>query len=289
MSAALTRRAASAGLLSLGFGGAASATATPSPRRVVSLGACLDVILMKVADRGQIAAVSHYARDPQVSVMAAQAQSLRYTRETAEEVVALKPDLVIASQRTALQARIALKRLGYRVEEFEVPESVQASIDQVSRVAALVGHEDRGRALVARIELALAEAAAPPGSPKLPALIYQHAGLAAGKHTLISQMMERCGLENVAARYGLKKWGNVSLERLLTDPPQVLLLGEPPAGTPVSSDRIVMHPALASLEPRMHRINFPPRLLYCGGPVLIQTAGLLSNARRETQRLLAMS
>lgn len=44
----------------------------------------------------------------------------------------------------------------------------------------------------------------------------------------------------------------------------MLLLGEPPPGTPRSSDRIVMHPALASLEPRMHRINFLPRLLYCG-------------------------
>lgn len=285
MSADLTRRAASASLLALGLGGTASAAAA-APRRVVSLGACLDPILMSVADRDQIAAVSHFARDPRISVLAVEAQSLPYTHETAEEVVALKPDLVIASQRTALQARTTLKRLGYRVEAFEVPESVQASLDQVSRLARLVGHEDRGRAMVARIERALAEAAPPPGAPRLPALIYQHAGLAAGKHTLVSEMMERCGLENVAARYGLKKWGNVSLERLLTDPPRVLLLGEPPPGAPVSSDRIVMHPALASLEPRMHRINFPPRLLYCGGPTLIQTAALLANARRETQRLL---
>ena len=38
---------------------AAPAVAHPAPRRIVSLNACLDAILVHVADRGQIAALSH--------------------------------------------------------------------------------------------------------------------------------------------------------------------------------------------------------------------------------------
>jgi iron complex transport system substrate-binding protein len=249
---------------------------------VVSLNQCLDAVLLQVADRSQIAALTYRSRDPEVSIVADQARSFPFTRETAEEVVALRPDLVIAGRRSALQTRLTLKRLGIRVEEFSVPESVAASLAQVRRIAGLVGQAGRGEALIARIQAALARAAPPKGSPTLPAIIYQSRGLVAGRDTLVSEMMARCGLENVAARYGLRKWGSVPLERLVADPPQVLLVGEPPPGTPSWADRIVLHPVLSRLEPRMHRVPFPPRLLYCGGPTLIESAAVLADARRQT-------
>ncbi|HUH09083.1 MAG TPA: ABC transporter substrate-binding protein, partial [Brevundimonas sp.] len=57
-----TRRQALAGAAAALIAGPAVASA--APRRVVSLNACLDAILVHVADRGQIAALSHYAREP---------------------------------------------------------------------------------------------------------------------------------------------------------------------------------------------------------------------------------
>ena len=41
------------------------------------------------------------------------------------------------------------------------------------------------------------------------------------------------------------------------------------------------HPALSHLAGGMNRAAFPERLLFCGGPVLIQTAAALARARDD--------
>jgi iron complex transport system substrate-binding protein len=273
----LTRRAALAGAASPA---AARAGARSSPRRVVSLNPCLDAILVEVADRTQIAALSHYAREPQGSTIVAIARTLPETFESAEEILMLRPDLVLASRHTALATREALARFGVKAELFAVPDTVQASLDQIVRIAALVGHPDRGAALIGRIRAALAAAAPPPGSSPITARVFQPQGFAAGGATLIDEMLRRTGFVNVAARYGIRQWGTVSLERLIADPPTVLLAGQASPGAPTWAERVLSHPALKALAGRMRRAVFPERLLYCGGPALIRTAAVLAAARR---------
>ncbi|KAK0340115.1 hypothetical protein LTR94_031828, partial [Friedmanniomyces endolithicus] len=87
---------------------AGPAAADAALRRVVSLNACLDAILVHVADRGQIVALSHYAREPVGSTISEVAKTLPFTWETAEEVIALRPDLVLTSRHSALATRNAL-------------------------------------------------------------------------------------------------------------------------------------------------------------------------------------
>lgn len=276
-SGVLTRRTAVGGL-ALGLVGAAPA---PKPSRVVSLNPCLDVILFHVAERPQIAALTHYARDPEASTLAHLARNIPITHETAEEVVALAPDLVLLSRHSALATRQALTRLRVPQAMFDVPHTVADSLAQIRQVARLIGQPGRGAAVVARIEAAIAAVTPPPGAPRLSAIVYQPNGFAAGAGTLTDEMLRRAGFDNVAARYGLGRWGNVSLERLVADPPQVLLAGEAAPGAPTWADRVLSHPALARLSPAMRREVFPQRLLYCGGPVLIETAAVLGRARRN--------
>lgn len=253
--------------------------AVAAPRRVISLNPCLDAILVEVADPGRIAALSHYARDPHSSTIAEVARRLPMTHESAEEVMLLRPDLVLASRHTAIATRAAMARVGLKVELFGVPETVAQSLGQIDRIAALVGRPDRGRALAARIEDALARAAPPPGARPIPALIFQPQGFAAGSGTLADEMLRRTGYENMAAHYGLKKWGNVRLEQLILDPPALLFAGEPSPGAPTWAERVLTHPALRSVAHRMRRATFPQRLLYCGGPALVTTAAVMMAAR----------
>ncbi|EJL38222.1 ABC-type Fe3+-hydroxamate transport system, periplasmic component [Caulobacter sp. AP07] len=275
----LTRRAAVGTGLAVGLaGGAAKARALP---RVVSLNPCTDAVLVNVADRSQILALSHYARDAQQSTIAGVARTYPITYESAEEVIALRPDVVLTAAHSSLATRAALKRLKIRTELFKVPNSWIENQAQIRCIADAVGHPDRGEALIARVETAMAQGAPRPGARPVTALVFQPNGFAAGHGTLVDEMMRRAGFVNVAERYGLKKWGNVSLERLLDDPPEVLLAGQATPNAPTWAERILNHPALASVGPRMRRAVFPERLLYCGGPVLIQTAAVLATARRQ--------
>jgi iron complex transport system substrate-binding protein len=275
----LTRRAAvGAGLVTGLVGGGASARALP---RVISLNPCLDAVLVHVADRAQVVALSHYARDPQQSSVARIAQTYPITYESAEEVIALRPDVVLTAAHSSPATRAALTRLGVRTELFKVPNSWVENQVQIRRIAEAVGHPERGEALIAQVEAAIVRSAPRPGTRPITALVFQPQGFAAGHGTLVDDMMRRAGFVNVAQRYGLKKWGNVSLERLLDDPPEVLLAGQAAPNAATWAEKILNHPALARISPRMTRAVFPERLLYCGGPGLIDTAAALATARRQ--------
>lgn len=239
------------------------------------------MILVNVADRGQVAAISHYSHEPSSSSIGPGAASYPFTYESAEEVLALRPDLVLMGRHSSPATRAALQRLAVRTELFAVPDTVEDSLAQVRQVAAAVGKPQRGEVVCEEIRAAIAKARPQAGTPRLTALTYQAGGFATAPGTLMDEMMRLCGLDNAAARYGLRRTGNIPLELLVADPPDILLAGESEPGAPTWADRILTHPALARVAPRMHRATFPQNLTFCGGPVLIRTAGMLAQARSD--------
>jgi len=261
---------------------ASSAASSAAPRRIVSTDPCLDAILVHVADPGQIAALSHYSHNPRTSTVAELARRFPYTYATAEEVLALKPDLVLASMHTAPATRNALERMGIPLATFPVPSTVAESLAQVREVARIIGHPEQGEALARRIEAALD--AIPASGPPIPTLIFQHDGFSPGAGTLQNDLLRRAGLVNEAARYGVGFWGVVPLERLVADPPRLLLTSRLETGNPAVQDRVLEHPVLRRLKGRMVRAYYPPQLLYCGGPSLIDAARYLTAARLAVEK-----
>jgi len=277
----LTRRSA----LALGIG--LMTGPTGRPQRVVSLNPCLDVMLYALADPGQIAAVSHYSHDLSSSSMGKVGLHMPFTYGTAEEVLLLNPDLVLTSPYATPASVAALNRRGLRQISFDLPNSVAASQDQVRRMARAIGWPERGNALCQKVDLALAAAAPRSGERPLRALVYQTGGFAVAPGTLMDEMLRRTGFQNAAADYGLTQTGDLPLERLIANPPQVLLAGQLRAGAPNWADRLLRHPALARIGPAMFRATLPQRLTYCGGPVLIEAAGVLADIRRRALMALA--
>jgi iron complex transport system substrate-binding protein len=118
-----------------------SAAPAPRPPRIVSINPCVDAVLMQVADPGQIAGISHYSQDARAtSIPLAQARRFRATSGTAEEVVALAPDVVITGPHVAPATIAALKRMGITMVQYPVPDSVAESEQQVRDIARVAGH-----------------------------------------------------------------------------------------------------------------------------------------------------
>ena len=242
--------------------------------RVVSINPCVDALLMQVADAGQIVAISHFSHDPRAtSIPIDQARRFRATSGTAEEVVALSPDLVLTGAHTAPATVQALRRMGIRQVEFAIPESVAESEAQAALIGRVVGHPDRGAALAGHI----AAAAEPVRAVPVPALIWQGGGLVPGDGTLADDMLRRAGFANASAGYGLKQWDVLPLEYLVARPPRVLFsIGAAEAG----GDRLMRHPALRQLSGRIAVEPYPARLLHCGGPTIVDAMRRLKSARR---------
>ena len=256
------------------------------PLRIVSLFPCVDAILLRIADPGRIAGLSRLAHEAEVSTVAAAASPYPSVGDNAEALLALRPDLVVVSHYTARPTLESLRRAGVRLLEVAPQLTVEDSLAQVQDVADAIGPPDRGRDLTARIRTALdraVPAVAPPSGPR--ALVFQNAGFVAGTGTLIDDMLRRTGFRNMAQTYGLSGFGDLALERVVADPPDVLLAGIPRPGAPAWGERVLRHPALMQLAGRMRLEPFPEGLLLCGGPVLLQTAPRLAAIhRRVTER-----
>lgn len=269
-------RLAGIALLMLAGCSAAPAREAAVHPTIVSLNPCTDAILAEFADPGQLLAISHYSHDPAASSMdLATAWRFPAVSGSVEEVLALRPDVVVASDFLAPATASALERLGMRLERVPFVSTVADSVAEVRRLAALAGHPERGEALVARIEAGLAKAAPPPGAP-VPAIVWQSGGSVPGEGTLIAELLTRTGFANAAAARGLGQADLLPLEAMVASPPRVILA----AGNPrANEDRLLAHPALARLGGVTHA-RFDRALLWCGGPVIPKAAARLAEVRR---------
>jgi iron complex transport system substrate-binding protein len=247
----------------------AEKTGDPAHPTIVSLNPCTDAILAEVADPAQLLAISHYSHDPRATSMPlAQARRLRATGGTVEEVLALDPDVVVASAFMPPATAQAFDRLGIKVETFGIVPDLAENAAQIRRLAALAGHPERGEALLARIDDALASTRH--GGRQIDALLWQTGGIVPGEGTLIARLLAHTGFASHSAARGLGQASYLPLEQVLADPPRVVI--------GAGSERMLTHPVLRRLQGvRYERLD--PSLLYCGGPTVIRAVERLAEIR----------
>jgi iron complex transport system substrate-binding protein len=258
--------------------GAAREGAAPvAGPRIVSMNPCTDAILAEVADPAQVVALSAFSRDPASSSMdTGLARRFPAVSGSLEEVIALRPDIVVSGNFHGPATVDAFRRLGIRLVQFPIAGTVAESREQVRQMAALAGRPGRGEALVARIDAALAKAAPPPGTQPVAALVWQSGGIVPGQGTLIADLLHRTGFSSFSASRGLGQADVLPLEEVLADPPRLILSA---GDSHASEDRMLSHPALGRLEGTA-RARLDPALLWCGGPTIERAAARLAEVRR---------
>ena len=249
--------------------GAAQQGAPERPGRVVSINACTDQLLFALADRDQIAALTHYAAEDDFSIYTAEvkASGLPLIRGSAEEVLKLKPDLVLAGTFTRRATRELLKQHGVRLALFPPSNNVDETKAAIRQAAQFLGHKDRGEALIAEIDRGLAAAPSLSGHG-LSVLQLQRRGFVSGPDTLLGDLLARLGVENAAGRLGLKGVARSSVEAALKVKADALVLFDPSGRAADQGTALLQHPALADAYPPERRVILPGRLLVCGGPAL---------------------
>lgn len=257
-------------LLSLAGAGAAPADAadTGPPQRVVSLNMCADQLLLALADPGQIAALSRYARDPRLNALADAAAPFPAAPPAAEAVLMLKPDLVLSGGFTPPATRDLLAGQGIRLAEVDSVDTLAAARAQILAIADRLGHPDRGAALVAEVDAALADARARVSGDGRSALYLQRRGFVSGARTLVGDLLTRLGFASAATAFGVGSVGEVPLERLVSDPPDILILGARDRAAEDQGTALLAHPALARVSDPQQVVVFPEVLSICAGPVL---------------------
>ncbi len=236
--------------------------------KIISINPCTDAILLEIADAEQIGAISHYSHDKNASsVDMKQAQKFAAVGQSAEEIIALKPSLVLAGGHLSASTLEALHKLDIPVLQSPVANSIAESKAQISNIAAAINQGARGKALNSKIDLALESSMPNHNITKdemIEAIVWQRGGLVPGENTLIDELLAHTGFTNVAHHYGLSQWDIIGLERLSATPPSIILRGGNGA------DRILQHPILNKIDSDV--VDFPQSMIWCAGPTIIKAA-----------------
>lgn len=237
-------------------------------RRIVSYNLCADQLLLALADPGQIAGLSPYAADASLSVMTAEAAKYPRLGWDTEYVINLAPDLVLTGP-TDRPTRAVLDASGLRVVQVDLVSDLAQAERQIRETAALIGHPDRGEALIRQLKEAETKLASSAFSPPRTASVVERGGYTEGSGSLVAAMLEIAGLRpppDAPGGFG----GYISMENLLTNGPDILVLREVPRTAEDQGALFITHPALLARYPANRRIELPSRYSLCGGPALVQ-------------------
>jgi iron complex transport system substrate-binding protein len=259
------------------------AASAPLPS-VMSTNLCADLLLLRLGAPEQIRSVSVQSQDPSQSPVAALASRYPGNRGAVEELLYRQPEMTLTylgwSGRPHTELLIDQ---GIELVPLPYPSELEDALTMTLDIAQAIGREAVGQHEVAkaraRIEALSATAADTDWTPR--ALYLRPNGGTAGSETYVDAMLELLGLRNLAAEHGVRGWGSLPLERLLSDPPDLLLLGYFDQTQSPSRSRYGRHPLFSSLLEQVPSIQMPSHSAWgCGGLELIDAAELIADRIR---------
>lgn len=236
------------------------------PKRIVSLAPAITETLFAVGAGARVAGVTRHCDYP--AEAASRTQVGGFTDSSAEPIVALSPDLVIAtadaSNRDRYDALIAVGVPVYVVN----PRDLEATARTIATIGEIAGERAAGETLAesfrARVRAVKERVAAKPKRRVL-FLFSVEPLIAAGPDTFVDEVLRAAGGENVMAN-APTSYPRLGVEGILASRPDVVLTTAP-RGKPALAAK------LGSIE--VHEVD--PALLERPGPRL--AAGLESVAR----------
>jgi len=188
------------------------------PVRVVSQTVGTDELLVAIAEPGQIAALSHLARDPNFTPnVAVQSKFPCMRTGSAEDILRFRPDLVLAAAYTAPETLTILRRAKVAlvvVDHFETMEDLYAT---ARRIGAALGRQARAEELITQWRARVADLDRRlKGVKPVRVLAVGLYPFTAGADTTFQDMCDHAGALNVAAEQGLRGHQPTPSEKVLT-------------------------------------------------------------------------
>ena len=185
----------------------------------------------------------------------------------AEEVLSMKPDLVIVSDWTQAEKIQSMRDLGLKVVSVKSPETIQDAKDAVSQVAAAIGEPEKGRQLIGMMDKKLAEIREKTGKIKpeqrknvvLLSLMTAYGGSGCA----YDDACREANVINGIAAAGLKNGQQLTKEMLIKINPDIMLLpvytGQGSYDTQAFIDSYLKDPSLQTVKAIKEKLLIYPR------------------------------
>lgn len=258
---------------------AGKARLATAPQRIVSINLCADELALRLARPATLTSVSSLARINIGSNVADLARGVAPNHGAVEELMALKPDLVVAGRFTTRNAVALLRRLDVHVVDLDVPTSIAGVREQIREAGALFHARDRAAQVLQQFDERLH--AVKPTGVRPTAMVLRPAGFTTGEGSLLDDVLKHAGMTNLVGSGPLAGYEQLPLEFILEARPDILIIAGDPAAPPSLATGILDHPALRALNGRTMVVTLPSRLWTCAGPGVADAVALLAGAAAE--------
>lgn len=244
--------------------------------RVVSMNVCTDQLVLKLADPEQILGLSRFSRDGWQGPAATDISRYPLLSGGAEDVLLIRPDIVVASAFDKRSTRELLKAKGLRLAELAVPRTLDEARQQIRDAGEVTGHPDRALKEIERLDAALARARSAVAERRYRVLPLSRRGWVAGSDSFVGSLLGEAGLRSAAGDLGFASGGFASLEAIVNLRPDFIVVSQ--AGNFARDDgqAFLLHPALERFYPMDKRIVIPERMTECGGVMLADALDALT-------------
>lgn len=219
--------------------------------KILSLDLCTDWMLARYADPSQVLALSPLIHQYPLDWIDT---NLGTHDGTIEQILELKPDLVITGQYNAIILRQRLQELGIRVEILSLPENL-------SQVNHYVKHFQSLLKQTINNDQQLPLPPTPENNDKPRLLLLGANGIGTGRGTFENDILTSAGWTNYLQNKG---YLNLDLEQLTTDPPDAILWSAP--ASVALSNLFAEHPALKRAIPEERWLKTASWKWRCPGP-----------------------
>src|ERR1700716_2556632 len=192
--------------------------------RIASMNVCTDQMLITLADPAQILGLSRFSRDAWQSFVADDARRFPMLSGGAEDVLVMRPDIVLASRFDKRSTREFLKQKGLHLAEFSVPRNLDEVKAQIREMGEIAGHPDRANAQIVRLDAAMARARRTVAEKHHSVLPLSRRGWVSGSDSLLSSLLTETGLFNMASDLGVGTGGFALLEAVGAAQPDFILV-----------------------------------------------------------------
>ncbi len=250
---------------------------------VVSLDSCSDQLVLALADDDQIIALS---RDSQgaFSYYNERAKAFPQHFGTAEEILLLRPDLVLSTGAGDPGLALMLEDLGVRVISTGLPATIEDALEDLSEVGAALGQPEKAESLKAKTKARLEDLKAQSRFDQN-ALYVSPSGITTGSGTFLHQTIELAGLNNLLAGEGVEGWSSFKVEQFIKLTPDVLITSffDSRVGN-AESWRFSTHPAMREAMENVRVVDIPSRYLSCPAWFAVEGAALIRQKMEEAIR-----
>ena len=246
---------------------------------MVSMNLCTDQLAMLLADEGQLISVSHIAFDPLASPMVEEAGKYPANYGQAEEVFAMRPDMVLAGVYSDPYTIGLLRRLGVDVVQFPLERDFDAIRANILKMGEVLGRESAARRMVAQFDADLAAFEADVAEQPT-ALLHYANNYTSGDKSLAHEILRAAGLVNATTEAGITVAGAVPLERLVLLMPDLVISGQAYPGAS-RAEEVLDHPALRRLRERQAGAALTDAEWVCGTPFVLRAVARLVDIRKR--------